>query len=198
MEGFAGGGAGGGKGRCFRCGQAGHWEDACPLLAAQVAEQEAELAAWMKEGPDQEEAQRVAGGNGYHTAHTPTPAEQTASVQKLGAGTATSATQTAAAASRQTHQQQQQARPVRQPPLSQAELCKLAGLPPDGPWDPAALTDEQLTSVLTAVWGHRAFRGQQLALIRAALQGRSMLGVLPTGLGKSLTFQMPALLMQGE
>jgi superfamily II DNA helicase RecQ len=48
------------------------------------------------------------------------------------------------------------------------------------------------------VWGHQGFRGQQLPLVRAALQGRSMLGVLPTGLGKSLTYQLPALLLQGE
>eukprot|EP00775_Hariotina_reticulata_P004471 gene4471-4725_t len=57
--------------------------------------------------------------------------------------------------------------------------------------------DEQLLAVVKAVWGHTSFRGRQLELIRGALAGRSMLGVLPTGLGKSLTYQVPALLLQG-
>jgi hypothetical protein len=73
----------------------------------------------------------------------------------------------------------------------------MVGLPPDAPWQPAALSDAQLAAVLRGVWGHAAFRGRQLPLVRAALQGRSMLGVLPTGLGKSLTYQLPALLLQG-
>jgi superfamily II DNA helicase RecQ len=51
---------------------------------------------------------------------------------------------------------------------------------------------------MQAVWGHSSFRGQQLRLVRAALRGSSTLGVLPTGLGKSLTYQLPALLLQGE
>lgn len=60
------------------------------------------------------------------------------------------------------------------------------------------MSEGQLCAVLQHVWGHSSFRGQQLALIRAALRGVSMLGVLPTGLGKSLTYQLPALLLQGE
>jgi superfamily II DNA helicase RecQ len=74
----------------------------------------------------------------------------------------------------------------------------MAGLPADAAWAPEALSDEQLAAVIKAVWGHNGFRGQQLPLIRAALQGTSMLGVLPTGLGKSLTYQLPALLLQSE
>jgi len=208
LEGFAGGGGGRGKGRCFTCGQAGHWQEECPLLAARVAEQEAELAAWMKDNPDAEEAQRVAGGNG--DAYRTTAALDKAAAAAAGTGTGAAAggvqgtAPAAAAAAARTgrplqHQRYpQQPKRVLAPPLSQAQLCELAGLAPDAPWAPEQLTDEQLGSVLRGVWGHSGFRGQQLTLVRAALEGRSMLGVLPTGLGKSLTYQLPALLMQGK
>lgn len=207
LEGFAGGGGGRGKGRCFTCGQAGHWQEECPLLAARVAEQEAELAAWMKDNPDAEEAQRVAGGNGdaYRTAAAPDKAAAAAAGTGTAAGGVQGTTHAAAAAVAvrtgrplQHQPYPHQAKRVLQPPLSQAQLCELAGLAPDAPWAPEQLTDEQLGSVLRGVWGHSGFRGQQLTLVRAALEGRSMLGVLPTGLGKSLTYQLPALLMQGK
>ncbi|GIK37995.1 MAG: hypothetical protein BroJett011_18280 [Chloroflexota bacterium] len=41
------------------------------------------------------------------------------------------------------------------------------------------------------------FREKQAEIIRQILQGRDVLAVLPTGSGKSLTFQLPALLRQG-
>ena len=72
------------------------------------------------------------------------------------------------------------------------------GLPPGAPLTPTDLTDGQLTALLQGVFGHSAFRGRQLELIRTVLSGRSALGVLPTGAGKSLTYQLPALLLDGE
>jgi ATP-dependent DNA helicase RecQ len=42
----------------------------------------------------------------------------------------------------------------------------------------------------------KRFRPGQKALIEAALTGRDALGILPTGAGKSLTFQLPAVLLQ--
>jgi len=85
------------------------------------------------------------------------------------------------------------------PPFSPDELRELMGLPPTAPLDdPASLSDAALTALLRGVFGHAAFRGRQLELIRAALEGRSALGVLPTGAGKSLTYQLPALLLNGE
>ncbi|WP_064273242.1 DEAD/DEAH box helicase [Streptomyces sp. RTd22] len=42
-----------------------------------------------------------------------------------------------------------------------------------------------------------ALRPAQLAAIRAVADGRNMLGLLPTGFGKSFTFQLPALLLPG-
>jgi ATP-dependent DNA helicase RecQ len=46
-------------------------------------------------------------------------------------------------------------------------------------------------------FGHNSFRTLQLETIQAVLQGRDCLTVLPTGGGKSLTYQLPATLLQG-
>jgi ATP-dependent DNA helicase RecQ len=46
-------------------------------------------------------------------------------------------------------------------------------------------------------FGIRDFRPGQCELIEAVLQGRDAIGVLPTGAGKSLTYQLPALLLSG-
>ena len=46
------------------------------------------------------------------------------------------------------------------------------------------------------VFTNSLFRPNQLSLIQAAIQGRKTLGVLPTGAGKSLTYQLPAVYPQ--
>lgn len=46
--------------------------------------------------------------------------------------------------------------------------------------------------VLRSVWGHDAFRPGQREAIAAVLAGRDCLAVMPTGAGKSLTYQLPA------
>ena len=46
-------------------------------------------------------------------------------------------------------------------------------------------------------FGHTSFRQGQEALIDALLSGRDALGVMPTGGGKSLCYQIPALLLPG-
>ena len=48
-----------------------------------------------------------------------------------------------------------------------------------------------------AVLGVREFRGRQLEVVLAALKGQSVLMVSPTGSGKTLCFQVPALLTHG-
>ena len=51
--------------------------------------------------------------------------------------------------------------------------------------------------ILRRFWGYEAFRPMQEEIISAALQGRDVLAVLPTGGGKSVCFQVPALMSEG-
>src|ERR1700742_4493942 len=51
--------------------------------------------------------------------------------------------------------------------------------------------------VLRRVFRHADFRGLQAGVVAEALAGRSALAVLPTGGGKSVCFQVPALLRPG-
>ena len=52
-------------------------------------------------------------------------------------------------------------------------------------------------TVLRKVFGFEGFRSGQEAVIEALLAGRDALAVMPTGSGKSLCFQIPALVMDG-
>jgi ATP-dependent DNA helicase RecQ len=54
----------------------------------------------------------------------------------------------------------------------------------------------ELESVLREKFGYGSFRPGQRELIEAVLDGRDALGVLPTGGGKSITYQLPATLLQ--
>jgi ATP-dependent DNA helicase RecQ len=51
--------------------------------------------------------------------------------------------------------------------------------------------------VLRSVWGHADFRGLQADAISAVLSGEDVLAVLPTGGGKSVCYQIPALVRPG-
>ena len=51
--------------------------------------------------------------------------------------------------------------------------------------------------VLKTCFGHDSFRPGQEELIDAVLDGRDALGIMPTGAGKSICYQVPALLLPG-
>ena len=54
-----------------------------------------------------------------------------------------------------------------------------------------------LVRALHQHFGYTAFRGGQQELVETVLAGQDLLAVMPTGSGKSLGFQLPALLLQG-
>ena len=56
---------------------------------------------------------------------------------------------------------------------------------------------KDLEDILKKYWGHEHFRPLQLDIIMAALQQKDVLAVLPTGAGKSICFQIPALAQEG-
>ncbi len=61
-------------------------------------------------------------------------------------------------------------------------------------------TNERLAKALATLrryWGYPGFRGIQEKIILSILEGRDTLGLMPTGGGKSITFQVPALMLEG-
>jgi ATP-dependent DNA helicase RecQ len=62
---------------------------------------------------------------------------------------------------------------------------------------PALIQTETLSELLHRIFGHRTFRPHQQEVCEAAAAGRDVLLVMPTGAGKSLCYQLPALARGG-
>ena len=62
---------------------------------------------------------------------------------------------------------------------------------------PNANAGADLLSLLRQYWRYEGFRPQQEEIIRSVLAGRDTLALLPTGGGKALCFQLPALALPG-
>src|SRR3954452_8708256 len=61
-------------------------------------------------------------------------------------------------------------------------------------------TNDAAADMLTPLrthFGHRAFRQGQEEIVAAVLGGRDVLAVMPTGSGKSLGYQLPAVMLDG-
>ena len=61
----------------------------------------------------------------------------------------------------------------------------------------SAANSDKLPALLQSVFGFSGFRANQEAVCRAAVAGRDLLLVMPTGSGKSLCYQLPALARGG-
>lgn len=56
---------------------------------------------------------------------------------------------------------------------------------------------DKFQEILRTYWGYPDFRGIQRDIIESISQGKDTLGLMPTGGGKSITFQVPALAQDG-
>lgn len=54
------------------------------------------------------------------------------------------------------------------------------------------------SQLLKEYWGYDNFRGIQEDIINSIGEGKDTLGLMPTGGGKSITFQVPALAKEGD
>ncbi|GAB4178305.1 MAG: DNA helicase RecQ [Terrimicrobiaceae bacterium] len=59
------------------------------------------------------------------------------------------------------------------------------------------MQNDELAAAMRRVFGHDSFRSRQREIMEASLEGRDVFALLPTGGGKSLCFQLPAIIRGG-
>ena len=57
--------------------------------------------------------------------------------------------------------------------------------------------EKKALETLKRWWGYDKFRQGQMDIIRSAAERRDVLGIMPTGGGKSLCFQVPSMMSEG-
>ena len=81
--------------------------------------------------------------------------------------------------------------------LALKEISLALRSPGSIPPRPQVFSDDAARKALKAIFGFDRFRPGQEEIISAVLNGRDCIGVMPTGAGKSLTYQIPARLLGG-
>ena len=56
---------------------------------------------------------------------------------------------------------------------------------------------EEIRQILSRYWGHSQFRPLQEEIIQSVLQKKDTLALMPTGGGKSITYQVPSIILEG-
>jgi ATP-dependent DNA helicase RecQ len=67
-----------------------------------------------------------------------------------------------------------------------------------GSYTPAVISESELRAALRRYWGYESFRPRQEHIVRSLLEGRNVCVVMPTGGGKSLCYELPAVLLSGK
>lgn len=158
----------GSRRRCFKCGGTGHFAKDC------TAQAEADAGALASSSDSEDEHGSAAAGAGAPSQVGTVQPHQQAAAGSLRLASASSLAAAVAAGG-----------PVPRDPAEQhADVLA----------DPS---EAALTGVLRSLFGHSAFRGLQLATVQRLLAGESLLSIMPTGMGKSLCYALPAALLPG-
>ena len=196
LEGWAGS-----KLRCYKCGGKGHFARECTAEAdAQaVAAGGAQGAGGSgSDGSEEDDDEQLRGGDERQQQQQQQQQQRLAGSQ-LPCGGSGEGSQLGAGASMGGRMASAGSMPQWSAPPPVPLL--LPADPAQQEQHAAALADPSeaaLTAVLRDVWGHPAFRGLQLQTMQRLLGGgESLLTIMPTGAGKSLCYQLPALLLPG-